>query len=57
MKKLGNVLWGLVIIAIGIIIGLNSLGIANINIFFSGVFKVSPVEFFSCSFMSLLLLL
>jgi len=36
MKKLGNVLWGLVIIAIGIIIGLNSLGIANINIFFSG---------------------
>ncbi len=36
MKKLGNVLWGLVIIAIGVIIGLNSIGLTNINIFFSG---------------------
>lgn len=36
MKKLGNVLWGLVLIALGIIIGLNATGITNINIFFRG---------------------
>lgn len=36
MKKFGNVLWGMVFIVIGIIIGLNSMGITNINIFFSG---------------------
>lgn len=36
MKKFQNVLWGTVIIAIGIVIGLNSLGITNINIFFNG---------------------
>lgn len=29
-------MWGLVLIVLGIIIGLNSLGIANINIFFEG---------------------
>lgn len=36
MKKFGNVLWGVVLIVIGIIFGLNALGIANINIFFKG---------------------
>ena len=36
MRKFGNVLWGLVFIAIGIIIGLNSMGVTRINIFFSG---------------------
>lgn len=36
MKKLGNVLWGLVLIAIGLIIGLNAVGLTNINIFFKG---------------------
>ena len=36
MKNFGNVLWGIVLIAIGIIIGVNSLGIAPINIFFDG---------------------
>ena len=36
MKKFGNVLWGLVLIAIGLIIGGNALGITNINIFFDG---------------------
>lgn len=36
MKKFGNVLWGLVLIAIGIIFGLNALGITSINIFFRG---------------------
>lgn len=36
MKKIGNVLWGLVLIVIGLIIGLNALGITDINIFFRG---------------------
>ncbi len=36
MNKFNKVLWGLVLIIIGVIIGLNSLGIANINIFFDG---------------------
>lgn len=36
MKWFGNLLWGLVFIAIGLIWGLNSLGVTNINIFFSG---------------------
>ena len=36
MKKFGNVLWGIVLIGIGLIIGGNALGIANINIFFDG---------------------
>ena len=36
MKKLGNVLWGVVLIAIGLIIGGNALGITHINIFFDG---------------------
>lgn len=36
MKKFGNILWGLVFIVIGIIWGLNALGIADINVFFKG---------------------
>ena len=36
MKKFGNVLWGIVLIIIGLIIGGNSLGLTNINIFFEG---------------------
>ena len=36
MKNFGNILWGIVLIAIGLIIGGNSLGITNINIFFEG---------------------
>ena len=36
MKKIGNVLWGIVLIIIGLIIGGNSLGITDINIFFEG---------------------
>lgn len=36
MKKTGNILWGIVLIMIGIIFGLNALGITNINIFFKG---------------------
>lgn len=36
MKKISKILWGLFFVAIGVIIGLNALGIANINIFFNG---------------------
>lgn len=36
MKKIGNVLWGLVLIVLGIIFGLNALEITDINIFFDG---------------------
>lgn len=36
MKRFGNLLWGLVFIVAGIIWGLNSLGIASINVFFDG---------------------
>ena len=36
MKDKGNLIWGIILIGVGIIIGLNSLGIANINIFFEG---------------------
>lgn len=36
MKKFGNLLWGLVLIVLGVIIAVNALGIANINIFFRG---------------------
>ena len=36
MKKFGNILWGLVLVIIGIIFALNALGITDINIFFRG---------------------
>lgn len=36
MRKLGNVLWGLVFIIVGGILALNALEMTNINIFFSG---------------------
>lgn len=36
MKNMSRILWGLVLIAIGIIWGLNSLDITNIDIFFEG---------------------
>lgn len=36
MKKFGNMLWGIVLITIGLIIGLNALNITNIDIFFDG---------------------
>ena len=34
MKKIESILWGLVLIVVGVIIGLNTMGITNINIFF-----------------------
>ena len=36
MKKVGNILWGVVFIVIGLIIAGNTLGITDINIFFDG---------------------
>lgn len=36
MNKISNLLWGLVFIAVGVIIGLNALDITDINIFFDG---------------------
>ena len=36
MKKFGNILWGLVFIALGLVLGLNAMGITEINIFFRG---------------------
>ncbi len=36
MKKFGNVLWGLVLIVVGVIFGLNAIGLTDINIFFRG---------------------
>lgn len=36
MNKISNLLWGLVFIIIGVVFGLNSLNITDINIFFDG---------------------
>lgn len=36
MKKFSNILWGLLFIILGVIIGLNSFGITDINLFFDG---------------------
>ena len=36
MRKLGNIVWGLILIALGTIFALNVLEITNINIFFDG---------------------
>lgn len=36
MKKVGNWLWGLVLVALGVILGLNALNVTNIEIFFPG---------------------
>ena len=36
MKKFSNILWGLAFIVLGVMIGLNSFGITQINFFFDG---------------------
>lgn len=36
MKKTTNIFWGIVLILLGLIIGLNAFGITDINIFFEG---------------------
>ncbi len=54
MKKFGNILWGVALILIGVIIGLNAVGITKINIFFQGwwtLFIIIPsfIELFRSS--------
>lgn len=36
MKKMSNWLWGIFFIVVGVVFGINALGIADINIFFDG---------------------
>lgn len=36
MKKINNVIWGIVLVAVGVIFGLNAVGITDINLFFDG---------------------
>lgn len=36
MKKTTSIMWGCVLVALGVILGVNALGIAQINIFFPG---------------------
>lgn len=36
MMKIGNILWGIVLIGLGIVLGINALSIAYIDIFFDG---------------------
>jgi hypothetical protein len=36
MQKSSNIIWGLVLIVLGIIFGLNALELTNINVFFPG---------------------
>ena len=36
MKKTSDYLWGLLLVILGVIFGVNALGIAKINIFFEG---------------------
>ena len=36
MKKVGSVLWGIVLIAAGVIWALNEFNVTNINVFFDG---------------------
>ena len=36
MKKLSGILWGIVLVAIGVILALNAFGLIGIDIFFDG---------------------
>ena len=36
MKRMNNMLWGILLIVVGVIFGLNALNITNINVFFDG---------------------
>lgn len=36
MKRTGSILWGIVLIAVGVVFALNAFNITNINIFFNG---------------------
>lgn len=48
MKKTTNIFWGIVLVALGVIIGLNTFGITDIDIFFEGwwtLFIIVPCVF------------
>lgn len=54
MKRTTSILWGCVLVALGVILGVNALGIARINIFFPGwwtLFIIVPclISLFSSS--------
>lgn len=36
MNNIKNILWGIILVIIGVIIGLNTMGITDIDIFFDG---------------------
>ena len=36
MKRVNQVIWGIILVAIGLVVGMNALGIADIDIFFEG---------------------
>lgn len=36
MKKTGNILWGIVFVVLGLIFGLNAIGVTDIDVFFDG---------------------
>ena len=36
MKRSSNIIWGIVLVAIGLVLGLNEMGITTINLFFDG---------------------
>ena len=36
MKKVSGILWGIVLVAVGVILTLNAFGVANVDIFFDG---------------------
>ncbi|MBQ9086137.1 MAG: hypothetical protein IJY47_03010 [Clostridia bacterium] len=36
MKKLNRILWGVVLVAVGLILALNAIGVTHINVFFEG---------------------
>ena len=36
MKKASNLLWGIILVAVGVILAMNALGFASIDIFFDG---------------------
>lgn len=52
VNKMGNMLWGVVLIVLGVIFGLNALDICDINIFFDGwwtLFLIIPSFIGICS--------
>ena len=36
MKKVSNILWGIIFVAAGVILALNAIGITHIDLFFDG---------------------